>query len=210
MKEASIGEPDVYLGGEFRNVELDTGEVCWAFSSSQYVQESCKNVRNHLKLRNGENKLQDCKYHLPKIAPSPITTDYQAEIDISPYLNAVDDVYYQSLIGVVRWMVELGQVDICTEVPMLSSCLALPREGHMLQLFRMFSYLEMQHNCDMFFDHTVPAIDKADFSKENWDNTAYYNKRGKLKEEIPTNLSTSLGKGFTMRVYIDLDHTGIK
>ena len=51
MKEASIGEPDVYLGGKVRKVELDTGEVCWAFSSSQYVQEACKNVRNHLKLR---------------------------------------------------------------------------------------------------------------------------------------------------------------
>ena len=65
MKEASIGEPDVYLGGKVRKVELDTGEVCWAFSSSQYVQEACKNVRNHLKLRNNDDKLQDCKYFLP-------------------------------------------------------------------------------------------------------------------------------------------------
>ena len=77
-------------------------------------------------------------------------------------MNAVDAAYYQSLIGVVRWMVELGRVDICTEVSMLSSCLALPREGHLSQLFRMFSYLEKQHNCEMVFDHTVPEIDKAD------------------------------------------------
>ena len=28
MKEASIGEPDVYLGGKVRKVELYTGEVC--------------------------------------------------------------------------------------------------------------------------------------------------------------------------------------
>ena len=52
MKEAYIGEPDVYLGGKVRKVELDTGEVCLTFSSSQYEQEACKNVRNHLKLRN--------------------------------------------------------------------------------------------------------------------------------------------------------------
>ena len=32
MKEASIGESDVYLGGKVRKIELDTGEVCWAFS----------------------------------------------------------------------------------------------------------------------------------------------------------------------------------
>ena len=52
-----------------------------------------------------------------------MTTDYRAEIDVFPELNATDDAYYQSLIGVVRWMVELGQVDICTEVSMLSSML---------------------------------------------------------------------------------------
>ena len=71
-----------------------------------------------------------------------MTTEYRAEIDVSPELNATDAAYYQSLIGVARWMVELGRVDICTEVLMLSSCLALPREGHLLQLFCMFSYLE--------------------------------------------------------------------
>ena len=61
MKEASIGEPDVYLDGKVGKVELDIGEVCWAFSSSKYVQEACKNICNHLKLRNGKSKLQDCK-----------------------------------------------------------------------------------------------------------------------------------------------------
>ena len=77
---------------------------------------------------------------------------------------------------------------------MLSSCLALPRERYRLQLFHMFSYLEKQHNCEMVFDCTVPTINKADFLKENWDNIVYSNERGKLKEEIPTSLPTSLGK----------------
>ena len=62
-------------------------------------------------------------------------------------------------------MVELGRVDITTEVSMLSSCLALPREGHLKQLFRMFAYLEKQHNSEMVFDHTEPAIDYSEFLK---------------------------------------------
>ena len=57
MKEASIGEPNVYFGGKVRKVELDKGEVCWVFSSLQYVQETCKNIRKHLKIRNGKNKI---------------------------------------------------------------------------------------------------------------------------------------------------------
>ena len=28
MKEASIGEPDVYLGGKVRKVEFESGEMC--------------------------------------------------------------------------------------------------------------------------------------------------------------------------------------
>ena len=71
-----------------------------------------------------------------------MTTDYCAEIDVSPELNTIDASYYQSLIRVVRFMLELGRVDICTEVLMLSLYLALPREGHLLQIVRMFSYLE--------------------------------------------------------------------
>ena len=59
MKEVSIGEHDVYLGDKVRKVELGTGEICLVFRSSQYVQEACKNVRNFLKLKNGDNKLQN-------------------------------------------------------------------------------------------------------------------------------------------------------
>ena len=105
-------------------------------------------------------------------------------------------------------MVELGHVDITTEVSMVSSCLALPREGHLKQLFRMFSYLEKQHNSEMVFDHIVPDVDYAEFPKQDWDNTVYANERGKLKEEVPTNLPTPLGKGFVMRVFVDSDHAG--
>ena len=65
---------------------------------------------------------------MPKKAPAPMLNEYRPEIDISPELTATDAAYYQSLIGILRWMVELGRVDITTEVSMLSSCLALPRE----------------------------------------------------------------------------------
>ena len=36
----------------------------------------------------------------------------------------------------------------------------------------------------------------------------YANERGELKEEVPTNLPTLLGKVFTMRVFVDSDHPG--
>ena len=153
-------------------------------------------------------KVHECDYFLPKKSLGPMTTDYRSEIDTSPVLNPTDAAYYQSLIDILRWMVELGRVHITTEISMLSLCLAMPREGHFKQLFHMFSYLEKEHNSEMTFDHTMPDIDMLEFPRQDWDNKVYANERGELKEDVPTNLPTLLGKGFKMRVFVGSDHAG--
>ena len=38
---------------------------------------------------------------------------------------------FQQLIGVLRWSIELGRIDIMTEVSCLSQHLFSPREGHL-------------------------------------------------------------------------------
>ena len=59
--------------------------------------------------------------------------------------------YYQSLIGILRWIVELGQVDICVEVSMLSAHLALPHQGHLDEVLRInFCLLEMPLEMNFF------------------------------------------------------------
>ena len=179
LKEESIGPPDIYLGGKMRQVVLENGARAWAFSSSQYVQEAVRNVEVYLNAR---------KEKLATKAGSPISNNYRPEIDDSDELNLVDAAYYQSLIGILRWIVELGRVDICCEVSMLSSCLALPREGHLEQLFHIFAYLKKKHNTEMVFDPSYPVIDKAKFERQDWSNTVYGDK---LKEDLPPNMPKS-------------------
>ena len=58
---------------------------------------------------------------------------YRPELDVSEVLLPSDAYYYQSPNGILRWIVELGCVDICLEVSMMSSHLALQRKGHMEQ-----------------------------------------------------------------------------
>ena len=67
---------------------------------------------------------------MPSRAENPFAISYHPEMDTTPELKPVLVTYYQSQIGVLRWMVELGRVDIITEVSMLASQMALPREGH--------------------------------------------------------------------------------
>ena len=81
---------------------------------------------------------KDQTYFLPKRANAPFCNDYQPEINVSAELSPEFAAYYQSLIGILRWMVELGRVNITAEVSMMSSCLALPREGHLKALFHIF------------------------------------------------------------------------
>ena len=62
---------------------------------------------------------------------------YRPETDVTPELDPEKASYYQSQIGVLRWSVELGRVDIITEVSLLASHLALPREGHLEAVFHV-------------------------------------------------------------------------
>lgn len=197
LKEKSIGNPGQYLGGKLRKVTLDNGVDCWGFSSTQYVQDAVNNVEQYLKSKG--------KKLVPK-APAPMTNGYRPEIDISEELPEDEASYYHSLIGVLRWIVELGRVDINTEVSMMSSHLALPRRGHLDEVFHIFAYLKKKHNSEMVYDPTDVEIDRAAFPREDWSYSIYGDDN--LEEVLPLNMPIPLGKSFTCRVYVDSDHAG--
>ena len=49
---------------------------------------------------------------------------------------------YQQLIVLLRWSIELGRIDILTEVSCLSQHLCSPREGHLDYVYLIFRYLQ--------------------------------------------------------------------
>ena len=196
MKPGSIGPPKIYLGGHMRKITLENSVKAWGFSSSQYCQAAVRNVEDYLAKTNKK---------LPLRALTPIRTDYRPELDVTIELNAIDSAYYQSLIGILRWMVELGRVDICLEVSMLSSHLALPREGHLDQIFNIFAYLKRNHNSEMIFDPSDPDIDQSLFDRKDWTASEF---GLTLEEVLPPNMPTPRGMGFVMRAFVDADHAG--
>ena len=108
-------------------------------------------------------------------------------MDISEELGAQEASYLQSLIGILRWMVELGRVDICTEISMMSYHLALPQCGHLARLFHMFSYLKGHQNSEMMFDPTAPDVEMDEFQREDWGLSIY----GDVNEEMTPIVSFS-------------------
>ena len=197
LREESIGPPSLYLGGKLREITLENGVKAWAFGSTQYVQAAVRNVEEHLK-KTGEK--------LPYKAPTPLSSNYRPEIDVSLELGEIQAAYYHSLIGVLRWIVELGRVDIDVEVSMMSSHLALPRVGHLKEIYHIFAYLSAHSNTEMVFDPTPPIIDMSSFERQDWSFSAYGCEE--LKEELPCNMPPPLGPSMTMRIFVDSDHAG--
>ena len=110
---------------------------------------------------------------------APLSNGYRTELDSSPELDGDDGACYQSLIFILWWMVDLGRIDICCEVSMISSHLALPREGHLAQVIHIFAYLKKHHNPDPVFDPSYPNVNIDIFPKHDW--TRFY---GNVKEVI--------------------------
>jgi hypothetical protein len=101
-------EPTFYLGAKLKKTVMPNSVVAWGRSSSKYVQAAVLNVQEYLK-ENGYRKLK-------KNASAPFEATYRAEIDEIPVLGPEMANYFQSQIGILLWCVELGQLDIITEV----------------------------------------------------------------------------------------------
>jgi len=95
-------------------------------------------------------------------------TNYRPGLDVSPILGPEQANYYQSLIGILRWAVELGRINIYVDVALLSSHLVEPRTGHLNQVFHIFSYLKAHLNSHMVFDPNYVSWDQATFEEERF------------------------------------------
>ena len=89
---------------------------------------------------------------------------------------------------------------------MMSSHLALPREGHLKELYHIFAYLKARSNAEMVFDPTPIEPDKTLFERQDWSYSAYGYES--LKEELPSDMPVPHGQSMTMRVFVDADHAG--
>jgi hypothetical protein len=198
MKKGSIQVTTFYLGAKLKKTVLPNGVVAWGMSSSKYVQSDVQNVQEYLAALTGDQKLM-------KKASGPFAGGYKPEIDKSPELDPTRANLYQSQIGILRWCVELGRIDIITEVSMLYTYMCLSREGHLEAVFHVFAYLGLYHNARVVFDPTYPTADMGTFIKT--DCKSMY---GDVKEMIPPGAPVSLRKEVDLRLFFDSDHDGDK
>jgi hypothetical protein len=100
---------------------------------------------------------------MPKKASNPFEGGYKPKLDVTPLLNPELASWFALLIGMLRWMVEIGQMDIIIEVSKMASQMAAPREGYLDALLHMFGFVRINHNLRVAYDPSYRTIDMAAF-----------------------------------------------
>ena len=102
---------------------------------------------------------------MPSKCDTPMKSAYRPELDDTAELKAEGVQYYQELVGVLRWAVELGRVDILYEVATMLPHLAMPRIGHLEEILHIFGYLKQRPKRKLAFDPDHPMIDERQFNR---------------------------------------------
>ena len=98
LQDYKINEQEDYLGSTLENMILSDGSQCWSMSSAKYIKVAVQNV---------EETLAKYKKRFPERCVAPLQLGYRPETDDSAESKADGLQYYQELIGVLRWIVEL-------------------------------------------------------------------------------------------------------
>jgi hypothetical protein len=203
IKEGSLGPPDTYLGAQIYKHQLPDGTSAWGMTSEKYVKNAVATVEDLLKNDGGEG--EDYQ-HLKTTADVPLPKSYKPELDMSKELNDNLSSRYRQLIGILRWAVELGRVDIYLEVALLSQYLSNPREGHMEAVYSCFAYLKKHDKSAIVFDpNGVKLCEKAfkEVPVAAWKE--FY---GDVVEELPPHMPEARGEAVDITCFVDADHAG--
>ena len=199
IKAGSLGEPDIYLGAQIYRHNLPDGSWAWGMNSEKYVGNAIKIVEGMLK-DDASGK------HLKTTAKVPVPTTYKPELHVSQELDKELTARYQQLIGILRWAVELGRVDIYLEVSLLSQYLANPRQGHLEAAYHIVAYLKKHPKMKLVFDPKDVDLDESCFAQVQMSEWREF--YGDVAEELPVNMPVPLGKPIQVTCFVDADHAG--
>jgi hypothetical protein len=136
-------------------------------------------------------------------ATTPFPNLYKPELDATRELDADGSSRFRQLIGILRWAIELGRIDIYTETALLSQYAAMPREGHLEAAYHIFSYLKKRPKLTMAFDPDATGLDHPAQDLTPWKD--FY---GDVVEELPPKMPEPLGREVIISCFVDANHAG--
>ena len=211
LKNGVDSHPKTYLGADIREwtyVRSDgTDGPCWAMGSARYVQEAlriCEARMNEHNLRYSSTKRHGRN--------TPFSSsDYRPELDSSDLCSHDLANLFQQLIGILRWICELGRIDILHEVSILSQYLAQPRIGHLQQATNIFYYLKHHTKSWIVLD---PTSFEIEWQSKKGEPSPHDRAQAMRKiypdalDELPHNMPSPRGEPVNITIFVDADHAG--
>ena len=133
--------------------------------------------------------------------PKKAENCYHSEFDTSSELEQDAAFYYLTMIGVLRWKIELGRIDIISEVSLLSLRVALLREGHLDVAVHVMAHVGQIYNSILVYDPLYPEIDQCVFKRCDWSEFSM-----DVKEALSMNAPEPQGKEVDICMFVDSDH----
>lgn len=176
--------------------EFSDGTKCWAIGANRYIKVATDKI---------ENELADIGQRVAKNPVTLFSLGYRPELDVTPELPAKEINKFQEILGILRWIVELGQVDVLFKVTTLSRFLVNPHEGHLDQGYCILAYQKDKQKGWMIMDPTYVKIDYSRFEQRYW--TGFY---PDAIEPVDEDDPKPLGRNVRMTCFVDADHAGDK
>ena len=102
--------------------------------------------------------MKNLKMSYTKSAKSPSqpfsNVKYHPKTEISELCTKKEHHFYQQIIGITRWMTDLGRIDMSTKLSLMSRYISQPRIGHLIQVLHMLSYLKINQCMELTYDPT--------------------------------------------------------
>ena len=175
-------------------------------SANSHVKKSLELVQDrlwedHVKFK-GSNKTAEHPFY---------SQSHRPELDVTEECDKEQVQFYQILVGIMRWLCEIGRIDILTEVLLLSTYSSCPRVGHLHQALHVFKYLKDHKRSKCVFDPTYVDINDDHLPREERSATkAKYMKElyPDAVEDKPINAPSPNGKRVQMTCFVNADHGG--
>lgn len=121
-----IGPLKYYLGNDYM---LNKDSNIWTIGCTTYVKEALSRVESFFYLKRWATPLPsgDCHHH---------------ELDTNPLLNAKGRTQFQTLLGMLQWLVSIGRLDLSFATASLSRFGGSPCELDLNLALHVFGYLK--------------------------------------------------------------------
>ena len=194
-KKDKIEPPEMYLGARLqRRTVASTNNECWSYSSHDYIKATIEAVRETIK---------GTRWKFLSSVNTPMVASYRPELDETPELEEKEITMFQEFIGMLRWAIEIGRVDISHEISLLSQYQASPRQGHMEQMMHIFHYLSKKPKKTLYMDPGLPQVDFGDFNHDASEFKEYYRD---AEELMPHKMPPPRGRSVITSGFVDASH----